>query len=185
MKKIIIVLAVFALALAACSSGASNGSNNSGENKGGGNSSAKATKIAAKETKAAQATSTPTRPINAKCTLLGQPADTVVPQGTSVVIFWEWVTATLDQAQAGVDNGQVVVTLDGQALTTIHTRQPTQDSNGKYNVTWWSNVGALSAGTHTVTYSASWKAQVSDGTDTYGPGGTYETQSDTCTITVQ
>lgn len=186
MKKMIIILALTALVLAGCSSATNGGGNGGNEaTTPGADSSAKSTRIAAKQTKAARPTPLPPMRVSAMCTLLGKPVDTIVPQGTGVLLFWEWNAATEEQAQAGIDQSQVIVTLDGQPVGSIHMRKPTQANNGMYKVTWWSNVGTLTVGTHTVTYNASWKAQISDGTNTYGPGGMYETQTDTCTITVQ
>jgi len=181
MKKSVLFLAVAAMLLTACGGQATQ--------PGDANAAAKATRQAAKETQAALAPESSSNSklvrVSVMCTLQGQPADTTVAAGAEVVLFWDWIAATQEQAQAGIDQSQIVVTLDGQPLAKIHTRKATQTADGKFNVTWWSNVGVLAAGAHTVTYSASWKGQVTDGTSTFGPGGMFETQADTCTITVQ
>jgi hypothetical protein len=127
----------------------------------------------------------PVARVTAYCTLAGKPTETKVAQGTTIVLIWGWVAATQEQVQAHIDQSQIVVTLDGQPVTDPRQEriQPTDD--GKFTVVWGSNVGILAPGTHTITYAVSWKVQITNGVDTFGPGGKYETQSDTCQLTIQ
>jgi hypothetical protein len=193
MKKSILFLVVVATFLAACGGGA------------------KATEVPVKPTKevppikqtqrAALESGTPnphytakptkqpiTGPIarvNAYCTLIGKPAETKVAQGTTIVLIWGWLAATQEQVQSHIDQSQIVVTLDGQPVTDPRQERIQATDDGKFTVVWGSNVGILPVGTHTITYSVSWKVQITNGVDTFGPGGKFETQADTCQLTIQ
>jgi hypothetical protein len=123
--------------------------------------------------------------VPAYCTLNGKPAETKVAQGTTIVVIWGWVTATQEQMQAYIDQSQIVVTLDGQPITDPRQEKVQTTDAGKFTVVWGANVGILAPGTHTITYAASWKVQITNGVDTFGPGGKFETQADTCQLTIQ
>jgi len=121
----------------------------------------------------------------AYCTLLGRDATINVASGTPIIIQWGWKALTEAQVQDYIDNAVSVVTLDGIALEGLMEDTISQStSTGDFLVSWFSDVGILSPGMHTITYDVSWQKMISDGADTYGPGGVYETVHDECQIVV-
>ena len=196
MKKSLIFLAVVALFLAACGAEAPPTQAPAG---GGG---AKDTPPPQRQTAVAAAqlgtplpdyTPRPTKQpitgpvarVNATCTLNGKPAETRVAQGTTIILWWGWIAQTQEQVQAHIDNAIIAVTFDGAPVTDPGPNRITPTEDGKFSIVWGVNVGVPAAGSHTVTYSVSWKAQVTDGVNTFGPGGATETQSDTCTVIIE
>ena len=194
MKKSLIILAVVALFLAACGEAAT---------------PTPAPQVKPKDTMPPQRqtmvaavqsgtplpeyTPRPTKPpitgpvsrVSATCTLNGKPAETRVAQGTTIILFWGWVAQTQEQVQAYIDNAVITVTFDGAPVTDSRQERIAPTEDGKFSILWGANVGIPAAGSHTITYSVSWNAQVTNGVDTFGPGGKYETQSDSCTVIVE
>jgi hypothetical protein len=122
----------------------------------------------------------------AYCTLLGREANIHIPSGSPVFIEWGWKASTEAQVQDYIDNAEAVITLDGIKLDgAMDDAISREDSTGQFFVNWTSDVGVLSPGTHEMTYDVSWKRMIFDGTDNYGPGGTYETIRDECRIMVE
>ena len=122
----------------------------------------------------------------AYCTLLGRDASIHVPSGSPVIIQWGWKASTEAQVQDYIDNAVAVITLDGSMLDGVMDSVISwQDSTGQFFVNWNSDVGIPSSGAHEMNYDVSWKKMIFDGTDTYGPGGTYETIHDECLIMVE
>jgi len=85
--------------------------------------------------------------------------------------------------QDHIDNVVYAITLDGVQLEGL-MGNIWNTTSGEYVVNWAADVGVLPAGTHELTFDVSWKKMIFDGLDTYGPGGTYETEHDDCQIIV-
>ena len=127
----------------------------------------------------------PVARVSATCTLNGKPAETRAAQGSTVILFWGWIAQTQEQVQAYIDNAVITVTFDGQPVADPRQERITPTDDGKFSIYWGANVGVPAPGPHAITYSVSFKAQVTNGVDTFGPGGTYETQTDACTLIVE
>lgn len=120
------------------------------------------------------------------CTLIGKDPKTYVPRGTPVNIIWGWSAKTEVQINDYLENNITEITLDGKVIEgTISPEIKKNGTSGLPEVVWFSNVGVLAPGPHTVTYDVKWKKMIEDGTSTYGPGGKNETEHDECQIIVE
>lgn len=103
-----------------------------------------------------------------------------------VTLWWRWDALTRAQVEDHIEAARYEIYLDG---VRIYAQQQTDiiylSSDGIYRVSWYSEVGALSTGTHIAERFLSWTRQIFDGWDTYGPGGEIETEYDRCEIIVQ
>ncbi|MEW5938111.1 MAG: hypothetical protein AB1750_00500 [Chloroflexota bacterium] len=127
----------------------------------------------------------PVARVSATCTLNNKPVETRVAQGTTIILFWTWIAQTQEQVQAFIDNAVITVTFDGQPVTDPRQEriQPTDD--GKFSIAWGANVGVPAPGSHAITYSVTFKTQITNGVDTFGPGGKTETLNDACTLIIE
>lgn len=123
--------------------------------------------------------------VYAFCTLIGKEKQIFVAPGTPVVILWGWKASTAAQLQDYLDNDITTVTLDGKNISAHAPNGIASSDPGNFRLLWFAQVGTLSAGTHKIVFDESWKKMINDGTDTYGPGGKYETQHDDCEIVVR
>lgn len=57
-------------------------------------------------------------------------------------------------------------------------------SDGNFYIFWYVPAGPLAAGQHSISYSVSWKAQITDGYDVFG-GTNRASESGSCTFTVK
>ena len=121
--------------------------------------------------------------ILAYCTLIGNDPVTTVPAGAPIIISWGWLALTEAQVQDHIDNVVYDITLDGIQLDGF-MGDIWMDTSGEYVVNWAAAVGVLPPGTHDLSFDVSWKKMIYDGMDTYGPGGTYESEHDDCQIVV-
>jgi hypothetical protein len=133
-------------------------------------------------------TTIPMEPVNvmAFCTLIGKDSKTYVPRDTPINIIWGWNAKTEAQINDFLQNNITEITLDGKVIEgTISGGIQKNPTSGLPEVVWFSDVGVLDPGQHTVTYDVKWKKMIEDGMSTYGPGGKNETEHDECQIIVQ
>jgi hypothetical protein len=109
-----------------------------------------------------------------------------VKQNQPVTLRWRWSALTKEQVKEHIDAGIYEIFLDGQRIQPEGRSeiQYLQDKN-YYEVYWYANVGVLTPGTHRAERYLYWLRQVSDGWDTYGPGGKIESEYHYCEIIVQ
>ncbi len=120
------------------------------------------------------------------CTLMGKDLKTIVSQGTPIVIIWGWSAKTEAQIKDFLDNNITTITLDGKTIEgTVNSAVTKNATSGDPEVAWYSEVGILDVGDHTLTYDVKWKKMIDDGTSTYGPGSKNVTLHDECQIIVQ
>jgi hypothetical protein len=133
-------------------------------------------------------TSTAVKPINitAFCTLIGKDSKTYVPRGTPIIITWGWDAKTETQINDYLQNNITTITLDGKVIEGIMSDGiKKNEKSGLPEVVWFSEVGMLNPGQHTITYDVNWKKMIDDGTSTYGPGSKNVTEHDECQIIVE
>jgi hypothetical protein len=124
--------------------------------------------------------------VTAFCTSIGKDPETVVSRGTPIIIIWGWSAKTEAQINDFLQNNLTTITLDGKAIEGVMSDGiKKNETSGQPEVVWYSEVGVLDPGQHTVTYDVSWKKMIDDGTTTYGPGSPHETEHDECQIIVQ
>ena len=101
---------------------------------------------------------------------------TVIEEGSPAVLAFDWIASTKQQVQDFIDNTQQEVLLNGTpaiAKVTYSTITPDEPSGGfKTQVT--ADVGHLPVGTNEVKTTLSWKKQITNGKENYGPGTKHE-----------
>jgi hypothetical protein len=119
-------------------------------------------------------------------TFYGRPAPTDLAAGSTIDIWWSWFARTEAQIQEHLDNVIYDVALDGLPLTDWQQYRTTvrQESDGNYYVYWYVPAGPLGSGPHEITYRVTWRAQISDGYDTFGPGTNNAVETGSCNFTV-
>jgi mannan endo-1,4-beta-mannosidase len=123
--------------------------------------------------------------VRAVCTLVGLPEQTVVSPDSPVAIVWGWRADSAENMQAYITNAITMVTLDGDDISSHAPFMINKNDPGDFRMLWYTRVGKLSPGSHLIMIDTSWKKMISDGTDTYGPGGKTETLHDECEILVK
>jgi hypothetical protein len=109
-----------------------------------------------------------------------------VQKDQPVIVYWGWLATTPEYVQDFLDTATVVVTLDGEEVKPDTQSDIHYDSEEQgYAVDWSTEVGTLTPGTHRLDYHVTWSRKISDGWDTYGPGGDYEEEQDYCEIIVE
>jgi hypothetical protein len=111
---------------------------------------------------------------------------TYVKSGQPVILVWKWTALTAQQVQDHIDAGIYTILLDGEEITAQWEGDIVYDSvSDTYSKSWYADVGILSDGEHYALRRLSWRRQIFDGWDTYGPGGEIETEAHGCTIIVR
>jgi Bacterial SH3 domain len=117
----------------------------------------------------------------------GRPAPTNLNAGATIDVFWSWYVSETSLMQQHLDNVIYDVRVDGTALDNWRQfgTRTRKGNDGNYYVFWYVPFGPLAAGQHTITYNVSWKAQITDGYDLFGPGTNRPSESGSCTFTVR
>jgi hypothetical protein len=118
--------------------------------------------------------------------VFGKPAPSGLKAGATIDIFWSWYTSEEDQIQQHLDNVIYEVRIDDVLLDNwrLYKTRVRKQNDGNYYVYWFVPYGPLAAGPHKITYLVTWKAQITDGYDMYGPGTNRSSESGSCTFTV-
>jgi hypothetical protein len=117
----------------------------------------------------------------------GRPAPTNLAAGSTIDVFWSWFAATPELVQQHLDNVVYEVRVDGVLLQNWRQYQTSirQQADSNYYVYWYVPAGPLSAGEHQITYRVTWRAPISDGYDSYGPGTNNPVETGSCSFTVR
>lgn len=108
-----------------------------------------------------------------------------VDAGHPVMLVWSWTATEAALVNDHIEAGIYTITLDGQPVEAVRRSDIYQNDEGYYVVTWYAEPLILSPGTHTAARGLVWTRPVTDGWDTFGPGGEIETEYDECTIIVR
>jgi hypothetical protein len=132
---------------------------------------------------------TPTRvipavEINPYCEFYGE-SPVRIASGTPVILRWVWTATEERLLQDHIEAGHYRILLDGQEVAAQEMTAPYINADGWPAVAWLADVGVLSNGEHLAERYLSWSRQITDGWDTFGPGGEIETEHDTCRIIVE
>jgi hypothetical protein len=117
----------------------------------------------------------------------GKPAPTNLQAGATIDVFWSWYVNDPDLIQQHLDNVIYDVRVDDQPLDNWrqYTGSVRKQGDGNYYIYWFVPYGPLEAGSHTITYSVSWRSAITDGYDNFGPGTNRPSESGSCTFTVR
>lgn len=119
--------------------------------------------------------------------VFGRPAPTTLQAGATIDVFWSWYASEPDLIQQHLDNVIYDVKVDGVALEDwrLYKTSVRKQADGNYYVYWFVPYGPLPGGQHTITYTVTWSAQITDGYDLFGPGTNRPSESGSCTFTVR
>lgn len=114
------------------------------------------------------------------------PAPNNLAAGSSVEVYWFWYAATEAQIREHLDTVTYEVTLDGERIANYRAYASTiRPSGNAYVIDWHVPTAPLTAGTHTITYRATWVRPISDGFARFGPGTENVEETGTCTFVVR
>jgi serine/threonine-protein kinase len=109
-----------------------------------------------------------------------------VDRGRPVILVWTWTALRAEQVQDHIEASLYQIYLDGQPIEAQRRSEIEYDSQKQvYKVSWFADVGILPPGEHLAERFLSWTRLISDGWDTYGPGGEIETEYHDCLIIVR
>lgn len=111
-----------------------------------------------------------------------------VEYGELINVWWAWIADTPKHIQDHINNVVYEVRLDGTLLEdwASYSGAIEQQMDGNWRVEWSVPIPyPLERGEHNITYTSSWRAAISDGTDTYGPGTENVTETMGCTFDVR
>ena len=102
-----------------------------------------------------------------------------------VILKCRWDAKPRDLVKDHIDSASYTILLDGEEISAVDksTIMYIRDDN-IYRVEWYSDILMLSPGTHLGERIVRWDRMISDGWDTYGSGGEFETMRDDCEIIV-
>ncbi len=119
-------------------------------------------------------------------TIFGEPPPNDLAVGSTIDVWWRWVASTRQQVQDHIDNAIYDVRLDGVQLTNWRQYNTgIRELGGQWAVDWLVPSAPLLSGSHTITYSVTWRAAIFDGIQQYGPGTNTPRETGTCTFTVR
>ena len=110
-----------------------------------------------------------------------------IDAGATVDVFWSWYASEPTLIQQHLDNVVYDVRVDGTPLDNWKQFKSSvrKQADGNYYVYWYVPFGPLASGPHTVTYSVTWNAKITDGYDFFGPGTNRPSESGTCNFNVR
>ena len=98
--------------------------------------------------------------------------ETIVEEDTPITMVFDWLANTKEQVQDFIDNAEQEVMINGTPAivkTTYSVISSDKDTGGfKTQVT--AEIGKLPVGINTITTTISWKQQITNGKQSFGPG---------------
>lgn len=118
--------------------------------------------------------------------IFGRPAPTGLTSGATIDVFWSWYVSEPELIQQHLDNVIYEVRVDGVLLENWRQYKSSvrRQSDGNHYIYWFVPYGPLSSGQHNISYRVSWRQQITDGYDMFGPGTNRPSESGSCTFTV-
>jgi formylglycine-generating enzyme required for sulfatase activity len=102
-----------------------------------------------------------------------------------VTLKWSWSAKTAEMVQEHIDVAKYTIRFEDQPVNPHRRSKIEHISDGDfYRVTWYADLGMLLPGEYYAARGLEWSEQISDGWNTYGPGGEFEIVFDNCYITV-
>jgi len=119
--------------------------------------------------------------------IFGRPAPNNLAAGATIDVFWSWYVNEKSLIQQHLDNVIYDVKVDGKSLDNWREFATSirKGKDGNYYIFWYVPAGPLASGQHSISYNVSWKAQITDGYDVFGPGTNKPSESGSCTFTVK
>ena len=113
-----------------------------------------------------------------------------VSREDKIAVHWGWMADTRQQIQDHIEQVVFDMTINGQPVTMdiVSEIKESYDDNGVlegYSVFFYHYAGKLAPGSHLVEIRITWKEEIYDGWDYYGPGTSYPDLGGFCEIIVE
>ncbi|MFW5691354.1 MAG: SH3 domain-containing protein [Chloroflexota bacterium] len=137
-----------------------------------------------------QATVQENRLVFAMCdnpALGGDTPPTDLAAGSSIIVWWSWIVADPRYMPEHEENVIYEVTLNGEALPNWRGYGgEIRQTGSSWAKSWFVPAGVLEEpGTYRISYRATWRQQINDGFDLFGPGTRNPVEEGSCTFTVR
>lgn len=116
---------------------------------------------------------------------LGPAAPDDIAPGSTIDVYWAWFVSDPQYVQQHLDAVSYEVRVNGELLS--NWRQfgtPVRQQGASFAKYWFVPFGPLAAGEYTITYRATWREQIFDGYEFFGPGSINPVEEGSCTFTV-
>ncbi|MBN2548157.1 MAG: protein kinase [Anaerolineales bacterium] len=119
------------------------------------------------------------------CSMFNQ-SPVSIKEHQPVTLQWRWDALTPELLEEHIQTATYEIYLDGARIQAERMSDIQYLSDEKhYRVYWYAFVGVLPPGSHRAERYLSWSRQISDGWNTFGPGGKTESEYHYCDIIVR
>ncbi len=108
-----------------------------------------------------------------------------IAAGSTLDIYFAWFAATRQQVEDHVAQAVYEVRLNGAPVPVGAPQFIRPSAGGGFEAYWYLPTAPLAAGQYQITYRVTWRQQVFDGTESFGPGTSKPEERGTCTFTVR
>ena len=116
----------------------------------------------------------------------GIAAPTNLSAGSTIEIFWAWFASTEAYLRQHINNASHELRVNGARITNVNQFRGAPIRRGNdFVVYWYVPYGPLDAGDYRITYRVTWRAAISDGYNSFGPGTATEFEEESCNFTVR
>ncbi len=116
----------------------------------------------------------------------GIAAPTDISAGSTIEIWWAWFASTEAYLQQHISNATHELRINDEPIPNVNQyRLPPARRGSQHVVHWYVPYGPLAAGEYRISYRVTWRAPISDGLGTYGPGAAVEFEEDSCDFRVR
>jgi len=97
---------------------------------------------------------------------------TIVEEGTPIAMVSDWAANTEEQVQDFIDNAEQEVVINGTTIIAKITygEISADEETGGFTSQFTVEIGNLPAGTNTIITTISWKQEITNGKESFGPG---------------
>ena len=114
------------------------------------------------------------------------PGPGVLPAGSTIEIFWAWFASSRAYLDQHISSAAHELRINGARIDNVDQfRRPPTTRGNEHVVYWYVPYGPLQAGDYRITYRVTWRAAISDGYKSYGPGSATEFEEERCSFTVR
>ena len=116
----------------------------------------------------------------------GIDAPSSLKDGSTIEIFWAWFASTDAYLRQHIANATHELRIDGTQIANVDQFRSASRQRGSDQVVYWYvPYGPLEAGNYRITYRVTWRAAISDGYQSYGPGTDTEFEEESCNFVVR
>jgi hypothetical protein len=121
----------------------------------------------------------------AECDQYKPEADTgLLYDNDNIMIFWSWYASSPELVQDHIDSAIYDVRFQTAPLINVQV-SPIQQRGRNYWVFYTAQIGNLSPGRYGVSFKLTWRQQIDDGFEKFGPGTLNDRVLSTCTFEIE